>query len=411
VTVPTPARRTTRTRVAARIVTALTAAMLLATAAVAQEPGLEEQLSDTNAKLQDARDQQANLQREVGDAQTQLAAVDTRLQALESQLREREAELVAATEALEAARQRTEAISVELAAVTDRLEASRKTLEADRERFGNRVAAAYKYGGPVALTSALFQAEDFSDLVTTGYLVRSVLDEDKGLVDRVAEETRTIAAERRQVDLLRDQLATEQAIADRARLEVERATEVQRELTTLVAEERSRRADVLATLESNLATYKQLVSSDEAESARIAAELAKSRWRAGAPGAGELLWPTDGRAGSGFGYRTHPIFGSRRLHTGIDIGGPTGQPIIAAADGLVVSAGWRGGYGMAVVIDHGGGLATLYAHQSRLTVSEGTVVGAGQKIGEIGSTGQSTGPHLHFEVRVNGSPRDPMEWY
>jgi murein DD-endopeptidase MepM/ murein hydrolase activator NlpD len=186
---------------------------------------------------------------------------------------------------------------------------------------------------------------------------------------------------------------------------------VQRELTTLVAEERSRRADVLATLESNLATYKQLVSSYEAESARIAAELAKSRWRAGAPGAGELLWPTDGRAGSGFGYRTHPIFGSRRLHTGIDIGGPTGQPIIAAADGLVVSAGWRGGYGMAVVIDHGGGLATLYAHQSRLTVSEGTVVGAGQKIGEIGSTGQSTGPHLHFEVRVNGSPRDPMEWY
>jgi murein DD-endopeptidase MepM/ murein hydrolase activator NlpD len=154
-----------------------------------------------------------------------------------------------------------------------------------------------------------------------------------------------------------------------------------------------------------------MVDEYEAESARIQEELAKSRWKAAAPGKGGLLWPTDGRAGSGYGYRTHPITRQRRMHTGVDVGAPMGQPIIAAAEGLVVGSGWRGGYGLTVVIDHGGGLATLYAHQSRLSVSQGQVVQAGQKIGEIGSTGQSTGPHLHYEVRVNGSPRNPMDWY
>jgi murein DD-endopeptidase MepM/ murein hydrolase activator NlpD len=113
---------------------------------------------------------------------------------------------------------------------------------------------------------------------------------------------------------------------------------------------------------------------------------------------------------SGFGYRSHPIYGSRRLHTGIDLDADSGDPIYAAGAGVVLSAGWRGGYGNCVVIDHGGGIGTLYGHMSSLGVSTGDTVGQGTRIGAVGSTGASTGPHLHFEVRTNGEPVNPVPY-
>ncbi|QBI21899.1 hypothetical protein ER308_03910 [Egibacter rhizosphaerae] len=131
----------------------------------------------------------------------------------------------------------------------------------------------------------------------------------------------------------------------------------------------------------------------------------------GADGGGGLLArPVGGPVTSSFGYRTHPVLGTQRLHAGIDFGAPTGTPIRAADGGRVVQAGGRGGYGITVVIDHGGGLSTLYAHQSSLNVSAGESVSRGDVIGYVGSTGVSTGPHLHFEVREGGSPVNPAPY-
>ena len=121
-------------------------------------------------------------------------------------------------------------------------------------------------------------------------------------------------------------------------------------------------------------------------------------------------WPLVGRLSSGFGFRVHPIFGTRRMHTGLDIGGTAGEPIYAAKAGTVIFAGWRGGYGNAVVIDHGGGFSTLYAHQSQTGVPVGQEVALGDVVGYVGSTGWSTGPHLHYELRLNGSPIDPLPY-
>ena len=120
------------------------------------------------------------------------------------------------------------------------------------------------------------------------------------------------------------------------------------------------------------------------------------------------VWPTAGGIGSYFGWRRHPILGYSRLHGGLDIGGRWNQPIIAAKEGVVIMAAVNGGYGNTIIIDHGNGYASLYGHQASFEVRQGDYVETGQHIGNVGSTGLSTGPHLHFEIRVDGSVTDPL---
>ncbi len=127
-----------------------------------------------------------------------------------------------------------------------------------------------------------------------------------------------------------------------------------------------------------------------------------------APGA--LNWPVTGTITSPFGYRPNPFGGGMEFHQGLDIAAPTGTTVTAAAGGTIISAGWYGGYGNYILIDHGGGMATGYGHLSQIFVSAGQQVQKGQAIGAVGSTGMSTGPHLHFEVRINGKPTDPAAY-
>lgn len=126
--------------------------------------------------------------------------------------------------------------------------------------------------------------------------------------------------------------------------------------------------------------------------------------------AGALRWPAAGALTSGYGTRVHPVTGETRLHAGIDIGAGTGTAVTAAASGVVAFAGVAGGYGNLVIVEHGEATQTYYAHLSRIAVRAGQTVRAGQGIGAVGSTGLSTGPHLHFEVRVSGTPGDPLAW-
>jgi murein DD-endopeptidase MepM/ murein hydrolase activator NlpD len=178
----------------------------------------------------------------------------------------------------------------------------------------------------------------------------------------------------------------------------------------LVAAEREKSA-TLASIEDDQAEIHGEIEDLEAQSAALAAEIQQAQQAASssssAPpvvpiGNGILGWPVSGPVVSGFGMRWG------RMHEGIDITCPTGTPVRAAGDGTVIWASWRGGYGNAVVIDHGGGLATLYAHNSAFASSVGQSVVRGQVIAYAGSTGNSSGPHVHFEVRVNGTAVDPL---
>jgi len=164
---------------------------------------------------------------------------------------------------------------------------------------------------------------------------------------------------------------------------------------------------VLAGLRAKKSQFDAQLAALEADSASIGGQLSGG---SGGTAPSRLQRPVDAPITSLFGPRVHPIFGTVRMHTGIDFGATSGTPIRAAAAGRVVQAGAMSGYGNVVVIDHGGGLATLYAHQSRVAVAAGTQVQAGQVIGYVGATGYATGPHLHFEVRINGTPVDPMPY-
>ncbi|MFN8670931.1 MAG: peptidoglycan DD-metalloendopeptidase family protein [Candidatus Sericytochromatia bacterium] len=183
--------------------------------------------------------------------------------------------------------------------------------------------------------------------------------------------------------------------------------------------ETERQENYLSKVKNEKSVYEREVKLLEAESGRITDMLknlknspsSSSKTYSRIYSGGRMGWPCAVTTiTSYYGYRVHPIFGTRKLHSGMDVGAAQGTAIYAAADGVVVESGWTGGYGKAVIINHGGGIATLYGHTSVLYVAPGQRVRRGQLIAAVGSTGYSTGPHLHFEVRVNGTPVDPLAY-
>ncbi len=184
--------------------------------------------------------------------------------------------------------------------------------------------------------------------------------------------------------------------------------ELQRSSEALQEEYRRQRT-LLASYDAEIEEIEGEIASLDREQSSIK-KLIDERSVAAGAAPGSLVRPVPGGISSGFGPRIHPIYGYSLMHNGVDMNGATGQEIVAAAAGTVFFAEAKGGYGNSIMIDHGGGMVTLYAHQSRFAVSEGQQVSTGQVIGYVGSTGTSTGPHLHFEVRINGNPVNPMNY-
>jgi murein DD-endopeptidase MepM/ murein hydrolase activator NlpD len=208
-----------------------------------------------------------------------------------------------------------------------------------------------------------------------------------------------------QLRSLKEDLQLKQAAAERAKAVAQaRRQQVDARLRAL-QQARAEKARLAAAVAARIRDYTLEAEAQAAQEASLNALIAReSGYTGGGQSAAGLIWPVRGRVTSGYGYRWG------RMHAGIDIAAPTGTPIRAAKDGRVIFTGWMNGYGNAVVIDHGSGFSTLYAHQSRIGSSRGQVVDQGAVIGYVGSTGRSTGPHLHFETRVGGSPRNPRPY-
>lgn len=242
----------------------------------------------------------------------------------------------------------------------------------------------------------LLKSENLNEFLERRYLLSKIYQADSNVMaevqakaDLIVKQQQGVEAQKNSIALLRQQL-----LARRDQFEAQAGQQNQ-----LIA----RLKDNRSALE---AAQAQLVRDSESLGNLIRQRIAAASGIV--LGTGQMGIPTAGRITSRFGSRLHPVLGYRRFHAGVDFGASYGTGIVAADSGKVIFSGWYGGYGNSVIIDHGGGLTTLYAHASRLNVREGQAVTKGQSIAAVGSTGLSTGPHLHFEVRRNGSPVDPM---
>jgi len=338
-------------------------------------------------------------QRRRAEEQAKLAEIDAKASAAMAALTAAQAELDAAS-ALE------RRIQGELDQVTGQLEEARALLKAQA------VAAFIRFGSSAERLDVLLRATDVSELHDAKAFVDALAERQARIVDTFSALQDDTTALRAEAEAAR-QAATARHDEVRAQTEALEAARLEQiSATAAVTAEVNREQSLLESLRGSRAQYERRIAEMRRESDAIA-ELLRRRGSGGVAlsGNGSLSSPlANPVVSSTFGYRVHPIFGDRRLHTGLDFSASTGTPISASAPGEVVFAGWRGGYGNCTIIDHGGGVATLYAHQSVLRVTEGAVVSRGQVIGAVGATGYATGPHLHFEVRRDGTPVDPLPY-
>ena len=383
----------------------LTVAVLLAPVVVqAQEDEqrleqVEREIAELRRRITSARSERTDYGEAIVAMEVSLMEVKAALSEAESALVLAELAVISREEAVADLRRRVRLLDAELAG-------TRLDQRLTRDMIRDQAVELYM-SGTTGIDTAFFGSEDLrTTSIKLEYTRKLLLDTERLLSSLEVLERQEVTRQ----DRLREEQALEADLL--ARLEIELAgAEDYREAVEAARAELTRELAVqeslLAEMNAEIADHEGHVASLEAESEQLELEILRRQVREGrAPG--RLAWPVSGAVTSPFGSRIHPILGDRIMHNGIDLRAATGEPIHAAANGVVILAERWGGYGRTVVIDHGGGLATLYAHQSSVGVSEGDDVLAGDVIGYAGCSGYCTGPHLHFETRELGVPVDPM---
>ena len=350
---------------------------------------LQKQQSDLERKRSTVNEQRDRLQHQENSAQTKLGGIQTNIKATSEQISVNEKKLQDASQNL------------------NKLQSSLASVEAGYQQKQFATIARLKFlqrqqhiqGGAI-----LLQSHNLNEFLDRRYQLQRVYQGDRQTLAALKVQSNKIETRRRAVSTQKNTVAllTQQLLAQKSEFQAEADTQktnidrLKQDRGALEAAE-----DQLSRDSENIAALIQERLAEQARS-NIAAVL---------PSTGLMGYPCNGPITSPVGDRMHPILGYVRFHAGLDFGADYGSPIFAAKVGTVILAGWYGGYGQAVLIDHGGGVTTLYGHTSDLYVSEGDTVQRGQAIATIGSSGLSTGPHLHFEVRVSGEPVNPLSYF
>jgi murein DD-endopeptidase MepM/ murein hydrolase activator NlpD len=400
-----------RRRIAVALISILVALLPSLPAAGGRLDRIEEELQHKRNQLERVEEERHDVAAELRDAQGNRKELAAKVHELGAQLDDAQARLAEVETTLEVSRH-------ELKRWTAKLERARAELRQQREVLGDRASAAYKFG-PGAYLNLLLGADDLRSFSDRATFLESVLTVDSDLVAGL-EVTEVLVGDRQdRVESIESRVEERFALLEEQAARIAAIEAQQQAVLSEIDLEIEIQGELLEDIDENRERYEQAVADLQAESERISAVIQSGGSSSGSgqnsgqnsgQSSGEMFWPTSGSIASGFGWRTHPIYGTARFHSGVDIGGACGQPIWAANGGRVISAGWNGGYGNTVIIDHGGGVATLYAHQTSFAVSSGAGVNRGQTIGYVGTTGLSTGCHLHFEVRINGAPVDPVPY-
>ncbi len=363
----------------------------------AQDEDLTNQLSNIQQQMTNEANKKSEAEKTIGTVYEQLHAIQIELDTATAELKQVQADRIR--------------LDQDITKTEEELKAAQERLQSREKVFYKRVRDIY-INGRLSYLDVVVGSKDFSDFANRMEMLKRILQADMELINTIKTEREEIASKKAKLE------------ADRAKvLELEK---VAQEKQTIINQKKAERQAVLERAMNDRDTaeraYNELMASSASITAmlqqraaeRAAAAAAAASQGGGGGGAtwvqgtGQLAAPVVAPITSDFGWRIHPIYGTRRLHAGTDFGVDEGTPVHAADGGVVVEAGWVSGYGYTVIIDHGNGMSTLYAHNSDVAVSPGQTVSKGQVVSYSGNTGGSTGPHLHFEVRINGEPTDPM---
>jgi murein DD-endopeptidase MepM/ murein hydrolase activator NlpD len=384
---PCSAPRSLRRHLSWRLLGAVALVIVLCRPAFAQDS-----IKDARQQRDAAVKSQATAAAQIDLLKAQDADVAGAVQQINAAVANQQAKVAAAQQALADA-------DAEVKVRDGRLVEARQLLADAHAKLGSLLVEDY-VGRSFDETDALLQARTMSEGIQRAMLLDVISTDKRRLTTSLRGLENDVAAEAAGA-----QAAAQRAGATRATLAAELDALQQR----LVDQQRLR-----AELERRLAEWRKKQDQLERESAQLTDFIRKEQTKVlgatGTPASSVqgFVMPAKGPFGSGFGMRKHPIFGDLRMHTGVDIDAKSGDPIVAAKEGKVIFGGTLGGYGNCVIIQHSATVSTVYGHMLSMDVTLGNYVGKGELIGRVGSTGVSTGPHLHFEVRINGEPKDPL---
>ncbi len=351
------------------------------------------QIKQTHQSTVKEKNRLNNLQQE---AEKRLGGLQENLQTTDSQIQDSEKRLQMATQLLQQ-------LQADLA-VAEVSYAERQKSTIARLKFLQRSTTSQGW-------AVLLQSRNLNDFLSRRRNLKLVYQADQKVLAKLTQEANRIIQQKTDIEGKKNEIALirQQLLAQKA--DYQGQAESQTELVQRLNSDRLALDAARIQLEKDSQSIATLIERKVAEQqAIIAAAKARSQARNFVRGSGIMAFPSDAYISSPFGWRSHPVLGYRRLHAGMDFAASYGSTIRAADSGTVIYSGWYGGYGKTVIINHGNGITTLYGHGSQLYVQEGESVKRGQAISAVGSTGLSTGPHLHFEVRKNGTPVNPADY-
>ena len=348
----------------------------------------------------DLQTKQEELQNQINDATDQLEGVQNELSENLQQVQKLDEKISTSQTELNELNAKIEELQKSMDVVEERLKVVEESFNNQKEMLDGRLVAIYE-AGEVKYLDVILNSKSISEFLSNYFLITELVDNDKQLLDEMESKKHEIEISKEKLDNEKEELATIKANQTKTAKIIENTKTVRENFVAKLSEEEKN-------LQSQIDEYNRQFEEVNAEILALAMQGIDTKYIGG-----EFAWPVPGytRITSKYGMRTHPITGIYKLHTGVDIGAPMGANFVAANDGIVVKAGYNGAYGNMVIIDHGGGVQTLYAHGSEILVKVGDVVKKGETaVLKVGSTGYSTGAHAHFEVRINGETTDPLPY-
>ena len=366
-----------------------------------QEEQIEEQSEEVQeeTELDSLKNKKSELDTTLSSTYMQLGIVQSQMSEALCEIEQLTLQIIQKEEQIAKLEQDEQKLLGTIKVVEETLIESQQKYDMQKKQLDERLVATYEMG-PTTYLDMLLKSKSLSDFLSNYYKISEIAKVDQSLVESFCEISK-------QVKNLSVSLNTNKAILEQSRLANEEAKIVLENLKIV------QDGKVQELSQEDIAIHEQIEAyQSELEAVESEIRLLSLAYVGAEYVGGVMAWPVPGytRITSPFGMRTHPITGIYKLHTGTDIGAPAGADFIAANDGIVVKAGYNGAYGNMVILDHGGGIQTLYAHGSEILVEEGQIIESGTPVLKVGSTGYSTGPHAHFEVRINGSPVEPLDY-